>query len=207
MRGRRTGTAKWLILAAAVIVLATTPLSADERSPETIHVGVVNSLYRYVPDSMTDLALQPFAMLMKSQTGLTGEMSDAGSPENLARQIRENRLQLGVLFGIEYAWVRQKHSELRPLMIAINQDRHLRAHPVVGSDSGTKAFADLKGKVSASPQQSGEHCYVFLERRCLKCGQKPDKHFSKVTTPANAEDALDDVVESKVDAAVIDGPP
>src|SRR5262249_47694403 len=52
-----------------------------------------------------------------------------------------------------------------------------------------------------------EHCCVFLERRCLKCGQKPEKHFSKVTTPANAEDALDDLVEGRVDAAVIDGPP
>src|SRR5262249_28218609 len=41
-------------------------------------------------------------------------------------------------------------------------------------------------------------------RRCAKQGQALDKTFSKVTTPSNAENALDDVVDREVMAAVID---
>jgi ABC-type phosphate/phosphonate transport system substrate-binding protein len=44
-----------------------------------------------------------------------------------------------------------------------------------------------------------------MERRCVKEGCAPDKFYADVTHPTDSEDALDDVIEGTVQAAVIDG--
>src|SRR5262249_3410416 len=86
----------------------------------------------------------------------------------------------------------------------VNQSRHLRANLIVRANEMANDFADLKGKALALPNRSREHCHVFLERRCQACGCLPDKHFTKITKPSSAEEALDDVVDGIVQAAVID---
>jgi ABC-type phosphate/phosphonate transport system substrate-binding protein len=55
------------------------------------------------------------------------------------------------------------------------------------------------------PRSSMEHTRLFLERRCLARGKAPQDFFASVATPATAEDALDDVVDGAVQAAVVDG--
>lgn len=204
MIGQRAGL--WIALACGLIGLGPPAAAEDRGTAETIRVGMVHSLCKYVPDSMAELVTQPFSLLMRSQTGLNGEIVDAGDPNRVAGQLSEDRIHLGIFFGIEYAWIREKHPELRPLMIAVNHSQHLRAHLIVRADSKIGDIRDLKGKAVALPHQSREHCHVFLERRCLKSGASVQKHCAKLTTPANAEDALDDVVEGVVQAAVIDGP-
>jgi len=49
------------------------------------------------------------------------------------------------------------------------------------------------------------HCELFLKRQGNLCGTESATAFSQLCRPADAEDALDDVVEGKAQAAVIDG--
>src|SRR5207302_5268891 len=57
----------------------------------------------------------------------------------------------------------------------------------------------------ALPNQTREHCQMFLRRNCLQCKKEPAKFFSKITNPANVEDALDDVFDRVVQVCVVDG--
>src|SRR5437016_55153 len=58
---------------------------------------------------------------------------------------------------------------------------------------------------AGTARRSREHCRLFLERGCRACGAEPQGFFAKVVTPANVEDALDDVIRGKVQVAVVDG--
>jgi ABC-type phosphate/phosphonate transport system substrate-binding protein len=113
-------------------------------------------------------------------------------------------VQLGVFHGIEFGWARQKYASLRPLMIAINQQRYLRAFLVVRADQQISNWADLQDKALALPLQTREHCQLFLRRHCLELKKEPASFFSPITNPANVEDALDGVVNDTVKACVVD---
>src|SRR5206468_1280812 len=151
------------------------------------------------------LSFHPVQALVKSETTLESEFRIAKDSNELARQLAGEQVDLGVFHGVEFAWARQKHKDLRPLVIAVNQDRHLRAHLLVAGNSPASRFADLQGKALAMAKGTRLHCRLFVERPCQGCGHEPEKFFSRITTPTDVEDALDDVVDGTVEATVVDG--
>lgn len=179
--------------------------AADHSSHAgSVRIGLIASLFSDVPEPTVMAMMQPFGALMEAQTGVSGELVACGDADNLGQQLVEDKVQLGVFHGIEFAWARQKYPELRPLVIAVNQQRYLRAHLVVRADSKLGAVGDLQDKVLALPNQTREHCQLFLRRRCLECRKEPANFFGKITNPANVEDALDDVVDGVVQVCVVD---
>jgi ABC-type phosphate/phosphonate transport system substrate-binding protein len=129
-----------------------------------------------------------------------------GDVENLGRLVKEGKVHFGVFHGFELAWARIKNPDLKPALVAVNHRPTLRACLVVRRAGPVEAVGDLKGKVVALPPQSREHCRLFLERRCVAPGSSPDEFFAKVRRDAgNVEEALDDVVDDKLSAAVVDG--
>ena len=201
---KRLGAAAVVLAAALVVVLP--PAGAGTRGTPNapVQIGLVATLFRDAPPSLIQVLSRPLKALMESQTGLTGELVVAGDAFDLAQKLKDQRAQLGVFHGFEFAWARQKNPELRPLVIAVYQHRQLHAHLVVLKDGPISSWADLKGKVLALPYKSREHCHLYLERRCPGGGVDPHKFFAAITTPASAEDALADVVDGLAQAAIVD---
>jgi ABC-type phosphate/phosphonate transport system substrate-binding protein len=154
---------------------------------------------------MVQLMTRPLKSLMESQTGMSGTLITGGEARNLGRQLMDDKFELAVFHGVEFAWVRQKHPELKPLVIAVRDGKPMYACLVVRGDSKFKNLCDLEGRSLAYCRQCREHCRLFIERRCESCGKGYEHFFSKITTPTDSEDALDDVVDGVVDAAVVDG--
>jgi len=196
-----------LALTAGLLGLASVLPASEEGAiaPAPVRIGLVRTLFRDVPEPMVQLMMQPFSALMRGQTGLDGRLIPCSDPCALGQLLHEGKMELGVFHGFEFAWAQQKFPDLRPLCIAINRHRHLTANVVVRSDSDATGLADLKGKVVALPRYSREQCRLFLDRACQECGATPQRFFAKIATPANVEDALDDVVRGKLQAAVVDG--
>ncbi len=186
-------------------VLSGGAIDKGATSQPPVRIGLVGTLFRDLPEPMIHASMQLFQVLMESQTGLHGDLRPGGDPRHLGDALARNQVQLGVFHGVEFAWARQKYPELRPLVIAVNQHRYLRAHLLVRSDCPAADFASLQGKALALPRGSKEHCRLFVERQCQICGQDRQPFLAQITTPANAEDALDDVVDGVVGAAVVDG--
>jgi ABC-type phosphate/phosphonate transport system substrate-binding protein len=180
-------------------------LMAEPAAPAgAVQIGMVHSLFRDVPAPLVQVLMRPFAALMEAQTGMAGRLVVGDDAVSLGQQLADNKVQLAVFHGFEFAWARQQHADLRPLLIAVNQVHHLRALVLVRGDCKAAGLADLKGKCLALPRGTREHCHLFLERRCQQCGRKPADLFTRTATPPNAEDALDDLVDNDVQAAVVD---
>jgi ABC-type phosphate/phosphonate transport system substrate-binding protein len=195
----------WAVLAALGIFAS--PLLAEEATQsEPVKIGMVSSLFKEIPKPMIPVLMQPFASLMQQQTGVTGQICSAGEYTSLGQELATDKFQLGVFHGVEFAWARLKNPDLQPLMIAINQDRHLRAYLVVRSDMEGGCLNDLEGKILAIPKGTREHCLLFLDKHCRKCGHEPKEFFAQITTPPNPEDALDRVFDDEVQATVVDSP-
>jgi ABC-type phosphate/phosphonate transport system substrate-binding protein len=197
------------IFLAGSIGLATVPGFAGEdatpASKASVKIGMANSLFKEVPESTITTMMGPFGAVMEAQTGVRGEVVLGGDAMGLSQSLSDNKVQLGVFHGIEFAWAKTKHPELKPLMIAINQHVYPRAVLCTRSDCKAASFGDLQNQSLALPRETRDHCFLFVERHCPEFKKQPPGHFAKITVPANAEDALDDVVDGVVSSTVVDG--
>jgi ABC-type phosphate/phosphonate transport system substrate-binding protein len=150
------------------------------------------------------ILMRPFKSLMEEQTGVYGVLVNAGDQDELGPQIMDDKLQLGVFHGFEFAWARLKFPELRPLLIAVNQENYLRSLLIVREDNSAQSVADLKNKILTVPRLNREHCRLYLERRCTLPGVATEKHYAQIVSAGDIEEALDLVVDGKAAAAVVD---
>jgi ABC-type phosphate/phosphonate transport system substrate-binding protein len=199
------------IMAAAILLAAgigwlgsAGRLAAGDKNADGVRIGMVNSLFRDVPEATLSAMMKPFSSVMESQTGVRGELVPGGEMSALGDQMAADKIQLGVFHGIEFAWVRLKHPELKPLAIAVNQDRHVRALLVVRIDNAAADALPLHDQVLAMPQQSKLHCHLFADKCCDASHKRAAQFFSRVSTPPNAEEALDDVVDKEATATIVD---
>jgi ABC-type phosphate/phosphonate transport system substrate-binding protein len=194
-----------ILIGLVVLVLAPAATAEGERAgSDACRIGLIRSLFRDTPEATVRALMQPFGSLMESQTGLTADLVTARDSKDLGQRLKEGKVQLGVFHGIEFAWAKQKHPDLKPLVIAINKERHLYAYLVVRKDTKVAGLADLKGKILALPRGSREHCHLFLERCCKDAGVEAKRHFAQITTPTGIESALDNLVRGTVDATMVD---
>jgi ABC-type phosphate/phosphonate transport system substrate-binding protein len=180
----------------AVLAVAGSAREADRQ--DMVRVGIVDNLFRGIPQKTVDASAEPFRALMEKETGRTGEMVKIRDAFDLAQKLSQDKVELGVFYGYEYAWVQQKYPKLRPLAVAVNQEHRLFSYLVVRKDSGIADMDGLKGKSLALPEHTKEYCLLFLDGLTGKGAAGRKGYFSKMTDPANIEDALDDVVDRQV---------
>jgi ABC-type phosphate/phosphonate transport system substrate-binding protein len=194
--------ARWLITALWMLGLGlfmpvAFPGQADE--PAVLHIGLVDSLVKDLAPGRRDLIDHDFPALVRDFTGLKSKVFQGGSPFTADKKLAQGQWHLAVLQGVEFAWVQAQDAKLRPLLVAINRQRYLHALLVAKKDSPAKGFADLKGK-AVYVQPGREHCRLFADKGA---GGNASTVF-KVTPAKNVEMALDDVLRSKLAAAVVD---
>ena len=187
------------------LLLQPAPGASAAPGGKVVRVGLIGTLFRDMPEPIMQVAMRPFKSLLEAQTGMTGELVAGGDAGHLATLLKEDKVQFGVFHGVEFAWARLNNPALRPLIVAVNERPALHAVVVVPRDSKVATCADLKGKAVALPADSREHCRLFFDRRCVAPGCCAEKFFGRVLSPANVEEALDDLVDAKMDALVVDG--
>jgi ABC-type phosphate/phosphonate transport system substrate-binding protein len=179
--------------------------AGGEASPATVKIGLVDSITRGIPLAWTQLAMRPFKALMEERTGMVGEVIAGGDALMLAKDLDEDKVQVGVFHGHEYAWAKQKYPKLKAIALCVNKSIQSRVYLLVQATSKASSSADLKGKAIAVPRMGRAPCQIYLERRCVKPGTTPDKFYSRIDAPILTEEALNDLVDGEVDAAVVDG--
>jgi ABC-type phosphate/phosphonate transport system substrate-binding protein len=188
-----------------ILLLLVNPLRADDPKPKSappLRIAIAQSLFRDQKQTFAKPVVDAFAAMVRSQTGLDSEIFRGGEAKVLADKISKNEADFGIFQGAEYAWVQKKHSDLKPLMIIVNGDPVRQGFLVARADSAVRGFADLKGKRVCMPLHSRLHCELFLERSCE--GKDPAQFFAEFKQPDTCEEALDDLVDGKYDAAVVD---
>jgi len=185
--------------------IAAAPACAQDATASPVRIGMVGSLFTDVNPVVVRLGSVMFATLMKSSTGMDGQMVPGGEALAVAKNLHDGKLDLAVFHGVEFAWAQERYPDLKPLMIAVTKYPHTQACLVVSKEGPITHFADLKGKVFALPLFSREHCRLFLHRHLREHGghSEPHKFFGSVVRP-NYSSALDDVSTGKIDAVVVD---
>ena len=179
--------------------------TAAASSSSPVRIAVVDTFFRDIPEPLVRPLVEPLRVLMLAQTGMDGDVVLPKGALQLAQDLADDKIQIALFHGFEYAWAKHQHAELRPLMIALHQERELQVFLMVRADSPVRSFAELQGKPVALPCFCQEHCWIYMERACQAAGQAdPKKFFSSLTTPRDPEQGLDELADGKVQAVIVD---
>jgi ABC-type phosphate/phosphonate transport system substrate-binding protein len=193
-----------MVLLSWGMVMGLLPSLAVTSAPgQPLQVGVVTSLFHNRSQSVIEKGLSLLQDMMETQTGLRGRVQTVGKIGSLGKMLQERQMDLALLHGFEFAWVKGKYPDLVPLLLVSNP-RPLRACLVTRKDSKIASIQELKDQYVAVPIGSRGHCHLFLERRCCPADQKPEQFFKAVSVPIDVTHALEDVCDEVVAAAVVE---
>lgn len=194
-----------LALIALAAVLAGPPGFGGELTAKPPYkVGVVTTLFRDVPEPAIPGLLRPFQIMLESQTGLPGKLTPVRGWEQLSQDLSQDKVQLGLFHGFEFAWAREKYPDLRPLVVVVGKVAQPRAHLVTLKGNKDCNMGDWSGWTLAIPSRTREYCHLFLERHLARHNKTVKESFRKVTAPRSVEDAVNQLVEGDVQAVLLD---
>jgi ABC-type phosphate/phosphonate transport system substrate-binding protein len=192
-----------VLFAAAGLTVAAAP-AAHAQPNGTLHIGTSGSLASATSPSREAAAIDTLRDFIKSETGFTNEIVRQKDWRELADKMSGGRFQLGVFQGYEFARAQEKFPKLKPLAVAVNVFTYPTAYVVTRRDDPAADFAGLQGHTLALAAGGGGYVRLFVDRQAEAHGKKADAFFSKITEAENVEDALDDLVDGKVQAVAAD---
>jgi ABC-type phosphate/phosphonate transport system substrate-binding protein len=194
----------WTLAASATLTLLAKDASAADQKSDVLRIGTSGQLTGRAAGPKEKAGLESLHKYIKEEDGLDNEIIRQKDWRELADKLVKGQLQLGVFQGYEFAWARQSHPQLKPLAIAINVNRYPIAYIVTQRDDPAKDFAGLQSQSLAIPATGQGFLSLYLDKQSEANGKTQETFFSKITTPDNVEDALDSVVDGKVQAVAVD---
>jgi ABC-type phosphate/phosphonate transport system substrate-binding protein len=192
---------RWLFISALALgvtfVLRGIPTHGQDDPP--LPVGMMASLFDESDEKTIFAQMQPFVDLVRKQSGLVGEFSVIKSPEQMAAELKSGKLAMGVVLGLDYAWMRESCPDAVPFLIAVNETPTVRACLLVAKDSPAKSVLDLKGKTLALPAKSPRFTKFYLEHDAKDELGK----FFQVKQQTNTDAAIEAVVEHEADVTLV----
>jgi ABC-type phosphate/phosphonate transport system substrate-binding protein len=129
---------------------------------------------------------------------------EVGAATDIARRLNAHDLNLAVMGGIEYAWLRASYPEMIPLVTAFTTGVRMKACVLVREDSEDKCLMDLQNDAISLPVRLKRHAYIYLHHAIGKIGGKPDGFFSRAEMPSDSDEGIESVIAKKVDAILVD---
>jgi ABC-type phosphate/phosphonate transport system substrate-binding protein len=168
------------------------------------HIGISDSLiHGQLNPAVAPTVLRPMADVF-AMPGRPTAQFQLNPPTNLAKDLQQSKLQLGIMTGIEYGWMKPEFPGLLPLATVFASDIRLKACVLVRADSPVRGIADLKGKSIALPKRLQFHTHIFLHQTLAKAGSQPKGFFSRIIPSADMNDGIESVVDQEAEAVLID---
>lgn len=202
--GRSVTRAAALALPVAFLtLLAVPPSGAEEADARAVRIGCSckGVTGDRVLDRLTGEALEKY---LKLETGLTTSITPRKDWRELAAELDAGKQHLGVFQGFEFAWVQEQYPDLKPLLIAVRSTRYPVVCVVTTKESRARGIGCLRDRRVFLAARGRGHAGVYASEALKSRATSPDDYFRRVATAQNFEEALDDVVNGDIDAAILD---
>jgi ABC-type phosphate/phosphonate transport system substrate-binding protein len=189
---------------ATLLVLPAATSRGQQARLDVLRIGTSGNMTGGNSGAREKAGLDTLHSFIKDETGLNNEIVRQKAWRELAGKMAKGEPQLGVFQGYEFAWAQEKHPDLKPLALAVNVYTYPVAYVVVRRDDAAKDFDGLQGHSLAVPANGEAFLRLVVDRLSEANGKKVKDFFAKISEPDNVEDALDDLVDGKVRAVVVD---
>jgi ABC-type phosphate/phosphonate transport system substrate-binding protein len=188
-----------MIRATFVVVLLTSVLllRVDARpAVKPLRLGVAETVARGMSPGLLNIVMRPFKSYLEGEVGKKGEITQVAAPLELAKLLHEEKIEIGVFFGHEFARAKVVYPRLQPIVVCVGRPKSTNVVLLVNRSKRIREIAGLEGKIVAMPIPNKAYCTAYFEH--LKINVK-DIH-----KPLDSEEALDSLSENRVEGVVIE---
>lgn len=182
-------------------LLAAAASGSSDNLPQ-LKIGLIKSLL-VASNSSIGMAA-PLGEMLGSQMGCRLQFVQCEDHLDMAKKLRDGEVQLGVIHGVEYGWLKREAPEVEPIALALTHDIRLKANVLVRADSNHQAIRDLKDKTLLKPWKSLNHSNLFLTKLVSDVCPECDKFFGQVKAIGSVDKTIDALIDGQGDAMVID---
>jgi ABC-type phosphate/phosphonate transport system substrate-binding protein len=175
--------------------------AAAPAAPNKIKVGIMDGMFRGVPEGLVQAGGQQFGGLFKTITGLPGEVESEKGHLALAKKITNNQTHLGVFHGFEWAWIQKQNPDLAPLAITVPSQLP-QAAILVNAKAAFNKPEDLKGESLEIPFNMKAHGFVYAEKLAKDAGAVAFK--INPTDDQSMDELIDDLNKNRVKSVLVD---
>lgn len=187
------------ILLTGLLVL-TSP-AVPQAAETEVKIGMLDTLFDEKEEKKIMVQIQPFADLVRKKTMTKGTFGVTKGLDNMIEDLKSNKLQMGVMHGLDYAWLKLRLPDAKPLLIAVNDTTTVKAVLLVPKKSSIQDVAGLKGKPLALNSFPPFHVRVWLNEQA----GGPYEKFFDVKEQPNVRDAIEEVAEESAAATAVTG--
>jgi ABC-type phosphate/phosphonate transport system substrate-binding protein len=189
-----------LAFTVALGLLGLTPGTAQKPEME-VKIGMLDTLFDEKEEKKILAQIEPFANLVRKKTQTKGTFGVTRGLDMMVEDLKADRLQMGVMHGLDYAWLKPRLPDAKPLLIAINETTTLKAVMVVPKDSPIKSLAELRDKQLSMGPYPPYHVRVWLND---VTGGSYDRYF-KVREEKDVGEAIEEVADKNSAATALTG--
>ena len=131
-------------------------------NPQEVRIGFPDALFKDVPKPVINAAVGPFRKMIQKQIGMAGSMKICQDYAELAEDLKNGKIEIGVFHGFEFAWVKNDPAFI-PVVITSPCCGKVQACLVVHANSKAKSPQQLKGACVGIPKGTKAHCTMFLK--------------------------------------------
>jgi ABC-type phosphate/phosphonate transport system substrate-binding protein len=172
-----------------------------DASKPGVRIALPDTLFPDMSDAARMIGGKAYKNLLGARAGVPVEVVHVPDAATMAEQLDQGKLQFGVFQGFEFAWAKEKCADLRPLVVAVPHCE-IRVCLLVRADSKMASVAELDAKKVGIPAGTRDYARMYLEKLRAAEATAADIDFDLVK-PHDADDALEDVVDGKLSAAVV----
>lgn len=192
---------RWFVLSSVLALFLVGSSPARAADPGELKIGMLSGMFRDQQPKVIEALSKPFRDLMTKHIGYNGDVEVVDDPMALCDRLKENKVQLGVFHGFEFAWAQQRCDDLIPLIVTQPTGGTVQGILVVHADCPAKSVADLKVEVLI-PRGAKAHTLVFFDK--LRDGVAADVAKPTTKTDQTPEDVLNAVANGTAKAALVD---
>lgn len=169
------------------------------QGQEVLKVGMMQNIFGNLDEKKALAQVQILAAEVEKRTGSKAEFTVMPDLATMEKELKAGNIQLAILHGIEYAWLRPELPETKPLLIAVADQPSLQTVVVTSADEKINVIEQLKGQPFVLADVTPYHVRFYL-KRTIKT--EPDQFF-KVQDTKGADDALEAVIAGKAKATAV----
>jgi ABC-type phosphate/phosphonate transport system substrate-binding protein len=119
------------------------------------------------------------------------------------REINDGAVHLGVIWGLEYGWLRSRWPELRPMAVCMQRKYAYESRVMVREGFGARTLADLRGKRLATYQGASLMDRMYLDKLLKDNKETENSFFKEIKTYPTAKSAILAVRNNEADCLVV----
>ena len=189
----------WVVLIVMMVGTSQPTFARPSGTDTPIRIGLSSQLFDDQARNQILDQMKPFTEKVQKQVGTPSEFVIVDDLKSMARQLNDKSLQMAVMSGLDYGWIKPLCPDIRALLTTSIEGGVLKTVLLVKKDATWQSNQQLKRQSLAMPQRTPNYVKFFLEQET----KQTMSAYYQLLECRNVDEAIEAVIDGKAAATAV----